>query len=196
MLSFFKRNKILSILFIITVLTIILGVFLTAFFDKTLNEEITFHITQIVQYIKSGNYNSQILFKNEIMNNTIYLLFMWLIGMSIIGIPILLFLYLGKLLTLSFEIVFLIKNIKITGILFSFLYVIPKLTHIFLYFFLLNHAIRFSIVLIKMIFFKKSYNLHLIIKRYSFIFLIIEFSSLLVTFIETCLMPKIFTFII
>lgn len=196
MISFFKKNKILSLLLSITIFSFIMGIFLTAFFDKQINEEITNNITNLVNQIEMGKYYSHLNLFREIKFNTIYILFLWLIGISIIGIPILICLYLVRLFTVSFEMVFLIKNIKVAGLLFSIFYMIPKFVNLIICFFLLNHSVRFSIILIKMIFFKKNYNLSLIMKRYGIVFLLSELSTLLITLIEIFLIPKLFPFII
>ena len=196
MISFFKKNKVLSILLTISFLAIIIGIFLMSFFDKKINKEITNNITILVNQIKMGKYYSHLNLFYEIKFNTIYILLLWLIGISIIGIPILIFLYLIRLFTISFEIVFLIKNIKIVGLLFSVLYIIPKFMNILVCFFLLNHSVRFSIILIKMIFFKKNYNLSLIMKRYGIIFLLSFIFTILITLMEVFLIPKLFPFVL
>ena len=196
MLKFIKKNKLLSILLIITFFAIINGIFITAFFDEKINNEITNNITALVNQVRTGKYNSHFNVFREIKFNSIYILLFWLIGISIIGIPILIVLYLLRLFTVSFEMIFLIKNIKITGILFSLFYMIPKFINIIIYFFLLNHSVRFSIILIKVIFFKKNYNLSLIMKRYGIILILSELFVVLITLIENLLMPKLFSFIL
>lgn len=196
MLKFIKKNKLLSILLIITFFAIINGIFITAFFDEKINNEITNNITALVNQVRTGKYSSHFNVFREIKFNSIYILLFWLIGISIIGIPILIVLYLLRLFTVSFEMIFLIKNIKITGILFSLFYMIPKFINIIIYFFLLNHSVRFSIILIKVIFFKKNYNLSLIMKRYGIILILSELFVVLITLIENLLMPKLFSFIL
>lgn len=196
MLKFIKKNKLLSMLLIITFFAIINGIFITAFFDEKINNEITNNITALVNQVRTGKYSSHFNVFREIKFNSIYILLFWLIGISIIGIPILIVLYLLRLFTVSFEMIFLIKNIKITGILFSLFYMIPKFINIIIYFFLLNHSVRFSIILIKVIFFKKNYNLSLIMKRYGIILILSELFVVLITLIENLLMPKLFSFIL
>ncbi len=196
MISFYKKNKLLFILIILTVLIFLISFFATAFFDKKTNTAITNNIILFIHQIKNGKYNFIDSFNTELINTSLYILFIWLIGISIIGIPVIIFLYATKLFAIILEITFLVKNIKITGIFFPFLYIIPKLLSIVIYFFLLNHAIRFSIVLIKMLFFKKKYNLQLITKRYIIMLIIIELVSLIVIVIENLLIPKFFHFII
>lgn len=195
MIPFFKKNKVLSILLTLSFFAVIIGIFLTAFFDKKMNKEITNNIIMLVNQIKLGKYYSHLNLFHEIKFNAIYILLLWLIGMSIIGIPILIFLYLIRLFTMSFEIAFLIKNIRVVGLLFPVLYIIPKFMNILVCFFLLNHSVRFSIILIKMIFFKKNYNLSLIVKRYGIVFLLVFISTILITLIEVFLIPKLFPFV-
>ena len=58
-------------------------------------------------------------------NQALYIILIWLLGFSIIGIPIILFSFFLKIFTLGFSICNIIIMYNIKGILFSFLYIFP-----------------------------------------------------------------------
>ena len=195
-MKYIKKNKLLKILLIITILTVLISIYLTATIDKSTKEEITNNIITLKNTLKTSKVSNLGIFTKTLSNNLITTSIIWLLGISIIGIPIVLGIYLFKVLLLSLEIIFFIINIKYTNIFFIIIYLLPSILNIFLYFILLYYSINYSIILIKVIFLKKDYKLKLITKRYIKILIFVLISMFISSLIEILLIPRILIFLI
>ena len=59
--------------------------------------------------------------------NVIYVLVIWLLGISVIGIPVTLFMFFSKAFILGFSISSIIMNYQLKGCLVAFFYIFPLL---------------------------------------------------------------------
>jgi len=196
MLTFLKKNKTLTIIVIISIISFILGIVIAALLDTNTKQEINNNINILASNITNNvNSNINILKKSLIDSNTL-LIVIWLLGISIIGVPINTTIYILKVIILSLEITFLILNLKLVSIPFILVYMIPKLINIFLLFILLYYSSNFSIILFNLLFKHREYNMRLIIKRYSKLFIIILLLNTVITILEIIVLPNLLTFLI
>ena len=97
MIKFIKNNKLLFILIVLTLITLISGIFFNTLIDISTKKDITNNINSLIT-----NYNSQSnLIKSFIptFSSSLFLeLLIWIFGISIIGCIIVLFLFLFKVL--------------------------------------------------------------------------------------------------
>ena len=191
-----KKNKLLKILIILTIIIVIISIYLSATLDKTTKEEITNNIIVLKNTIKTSKITNLSTLIKSFSNNLITASIIWLLGISIIGIPIVLGIYLFKVLLLTLEIIFFIINIKYTNIFFIFIYLLPSILNILIYFILIYYSINYSLILIKVLFFKKDYKLKQITKRYIKILLLILLSIFITNLIEILLIPRILILLI
>lgn len=196
MIKFIKNNKILSILLFLTLITIIIGIITYAMIDNNIKKDINTNILNLKNNIKTNKLITLNIIKNKILGNTLLNTFIWLFGVSIIGIPIILILYLSKVYILSLETISLLMNIKNTSILFIIVYLIPNIINLLIMFFLVYYSISYSSILIKLLFLKKEYNIKKITKRYIKILLITTILILISTLIDIFIIPKILKFLI
>lgn len=187
MKKIWKKNKLLAILLLIIVITQLIGILIPIFIPNNTKEEITNNILIWQDNIKNQSNN----IKNTIINNESFIITIWLIGISIIGIPIILLLYLSKLLVCVLELIFLIINIKkISPILIPF-YIIPKIMILLVSFILIYHSLNFSLLLTKQLFLKRNIPIKDEAKKYLKIGFIITIIILLLSIIEEFLISKI-----
>ena len=106
MKKIWKKNKLLAILLLIIVITQLIGILIPIFIPNNTKEEITNNILIWQDNIKNQSNN----IKKTIINNESFIITIWLIGISIIGIPIILLIYLSKLLVCVLELIFLITS--------------------------------------------------------------------------------------
>lgn len=161
--------------------------------DKVLVSE---YLSNFVSQINNG-YDSLFLFKNSLINNGIFAFLIWILGVSIIGIPIILFLFFFKSFVFGFSISSIIVNYGFKGILFSFSYIFPhQVINLCVYGVLTNYSLIFSIKLIGMIFKKVDFNIRGAFNRYFrifiFCFLVLILSSLFESFISPLFMGFVF----
>jgi len=124
------------------------------------------------------------------INNTMNVTIIWLLGISLIGIPLLLMILLGKIITLAIEIAFIIKSIKKIKILWAILYLIPKTCYTIIVFFMVYYAIEYSSLLIKTLFLKKEYNLKNITKQYRKVLWLSIMTIAITSIIELIIIPN------
>jgi len=155
MISFLKKNKIFSILLFLTLITSIIGLFIPALLKdddkKIVIENIEFLEKQIQTGSLSMERGSEVIVENIFTTGLI-----WALGISIIGIPIIIFLYLSKVLLLSTELSFLLTTIKGFHSLWIPIYYFPMFLQMFLLFLLVYYAVNYSLFFIKVLFLKQE----------------------------------------
>lgn len=134
-------------------------------------------------------------FINSISSNLLYLIIIWILGISIVGIPIIIFLLFLKGFILGFSISSIIIVYGFNGLLMAFITQFPHNIILIVTFLLLGfYAINFSIHLFQVLFLKKDFNLSLYFKRYNQISLICLSSIIICSIIETFLIPFLIKF--
>ena len=188
MKKIWKTNKLLAILIIIIGLTQLIGILIPILIPNNTKEEITNNIIIWQDNIKNQSNNN---IKNTILKNESFIITIWLLGISIIGIPIILLIYLSKLLVCVLELIFLIINIKKVSLILIPFYIIPKIMILLVSFILIYQSLNFSLLLTKQLFLKRNILIKEETKKYLKIGLIITIIILLLSIIEEYLISKI-----
>ena len=133
-----------------------------------------------------NNYNSSLeLFFKTLFNYFIYIIVIWILGISIIGIPLVLFMYLFKFFVFGFSLSSIINSFGFKGIVISLLDLFPhKFTFLIVLLLVTFYSLSFSIKLIKNLFFKKVINLKEAMSKYFKILIICLSISLIITLYE------------
>lgn len=189
-LGFKIDKKIYIFLIIITMTALITGALCVSLLNKndksTLIEYFgTFKNNYInIDYLKS--------FKELIINNYSMIALIWLLGISIIGLPVMIILYFSKVFTIGFSIGTIIYNCKLKGILISLGYITPHLIiNTLILILLLVYAISFSIKLFESIIKKKSIDFNIIMNKYIKVLVFVLIVNLLMVLFETFITPII-----
>ena len=162
--------------------------------DKNLTIE---YINEFTNNIKDNKLDYLFALKNNLFSNLSYIILIWLLGISIIGLPIMLIMFFSKSFILGFSIGAVLETYKAKGILFSLVYVFPgQVINLLFLLLLMMYAMSFSFKLIYAIFKKKSLDFKLVMNRYFKIFLLVLIVTLLMTLYDTFLMPKLIKLII
>lgn len=181
---------------------IVLGVIIGSIFSNIvgLNDKnlIIDKIKLFIDNIDNNNLNSILSFKNSISINLIYIIIIWIFGMTLIGIPFCIFLLFFKSFVLGFSISAFILTYGYKGIILGILYLLfGQLINIFVLMILTIYGIMFSFKLIKLIF--KNNNSNIIakfLKNYCLILVITILFSILSSVLETFLLPALIKLII
>jgi len=186
-----KFDKHLMIFLIILLLVAIIagGVFVTILNqdDKTL---IINHLDLFLNNLENNKTDYLFVLKNNLITNISYLLIIWLLGISVIGLPIIVVMYFSKIFMLGFTLGSIILSYGYKGILFSLLYVFPAQIIILLISLLLvMYAMSFSFKLIYVIFKRKSMDFKNIMNRYFKILLFCLIITILFSLYDTYIMP-------
>jgi len=187
--EYLKMNKkifiFLSVLFIVAIVA-------GSIFSVTLNDNDTKLVnTYLDNYINSINDNT-IIFKdtfiNSISSNLIMTIIIWLLGISVIGLPIIIFLFFYKCFVIGFAISSILMKYKVKGLLLSIFYIFPHhIINILLTMVLISYAFIISIKIINAVIKRKEMSFKDITYKYLVILgltcLVLVFSSLYEAFI-------------
>lgn len=137
-------------------------------------------------------------FLNVFSVNYLYMLLIWIFGLSIIGIILNPFILYFKSFIIGFSVGIIISVYSYLGILGSLLYLFPHLLiNLLVYTLLSFYGIKLSIKLFKALFLHKNFNFKELVKKYLKILGLASIILLITTLYETFLadfVMKIFTF--
>lgn len=197
----FKKNR---KIFIFIAILLTLGLISGSLFITILNDSdkkmVLETITNYFNQIKSSKVDFLYSFRTSSISNLLYIIFIWLLGISIIGIPIIILLLFIKSFILGFSISSIICKYKIGGIPLSLSYIFPHhILNIITICFVSMYSLKVSLSLVKLITSKKQINFKVIMRKYLGVLIIAVLLSIVSSSIETFMTPyfiRIFSFII
>lgn len=179
-----KDKKIYISLIIVMIISFVFGLFFITILTDSDKSLVLNHISLYFDNIKSGSN-----LYNNIMNNNITVILLWILGFSIIGFPIIICMLFYKGFTLMFSITSIIYNFRVNGILLSLIYVFPHLILNLLFYFIVSfYSFKLCLNLIGTIFNKTKiksnfYKKYIIVLIVSILFVTIS------ALYETYLLP-------
>lgn len=167
-------------------------------------EEQNLAVSYFDNFINSVKHNtcniSFRVFMNSLITNLSYVIIIWLMGISIIGVPIIVILIFFKGFVVGFSIGLVVFKYKLIGLFGAILYVLPhNLISVAAIILVSLYAIIFSINLSLSAFRKKTISFRNTMGRYSRIGIFSVFLMIVATIIEVFLMPvliKLFLLVI
>lgn len=188
-----KRNNILVSIIIIFTLGLIFGsIYITIL--KT-NEKTTI-LNEVSNYFLSINkmtIDDKInIFKDSLISNLIYFTSLWLLGISVIGIPIIIIMVFFKSFILSFSISSIFAKYGFKGILGAFLYIFPSsIITTILMIILSTYSLLLSIRIFKSAFLKKNINFKTFMGKYFFLLVISILICVLCSLFDAFISPSL-----
>ena len=185
-------------LFIISIAVI--GIFVGIVFANVINkadkvlveDKLTTYFLNIKDN-KNINYFGNLL--NSFLNNNLYLIIIWLLGLSIIGIVLNNFIIFFKSFVIGFSIGSIINVYLYKGIIGALIYIFPHhIINILVYVVLIYHANNFSIKLFKTLFLKQDNKIKELMPKYLKILLYCFTAHSISAILETFLSPFIIKF--
>lgn len=195
------RNNSSIYLFVIILLLmgVIFGATIVNSLHSELKQDLLFYLKQFFSQADKDNIGEpSVVWKESYISQLMYISIIWVLGISIIGLPIILFLLFLKGIVVGFTVGFLVDQMGIEGFLLAMVSVLPQnLIVIPIYIFISTISIGFSIQLIKQLFIKKQTNSILPeLVGYSFLFLIVGIILLVSSCFEGYISPKLMKFVI
>ena len=188
------RNKIkynkrtMLFLTILVIIGIISGAFLSVVLNSNDKQLVSDNIKSFIENINS--YNNINIFKNTILINILMVLGIWLLGISVIGLIIVIFFVFWKAFTLSFTISSFILTFNIKGIILAFIYIFPHLIiNLLIIMYVGSFAIKFSTLIIRCIFNKVNLDLRKLMIVYFKVLLISIIIIIVTSLFESFIMP-------
>ncbi|MCR6596748.1 stage II sporulation protein M [Bacillus halotolerans] len=156
-------------------------------------EDLYYYLSQFFGQLSDGKQaSSSDMFWQSIFHNVKYLGLMWILGISVIGMPIIFIMIFLKGIVVGFTVGFLVNQMGISGFFLSFVSVLPQnVLLIPAYLIMGTCAIAFSLKLIRQLFVKRSLHDAPIqwFGRYAVVLLIILFLALISSLFEAYMSP-------
>lgn len=191
---FIVNRKVMVFLFGIMFLGVISGSILPIFMSASDKELVCNYLSGFVDEVCSG-VDYLFLFKNGILCDGVFSFFIWVLGVSIIGIPIVLLLFFSKCFIFGFSISSIIINYGFKGVLISFIYVFPhNVISLVFYCFLTCYSLLFSFKLIGFIFKKSEFNIRKYFYKYFKLYILCFIVLLICVLYDSFVNPFILNF--
>lgn len=196
-----KINNIKRIIFpskkinIFTLCILLLGIIAGAIFvniigfnDKNL---VLDKIKLFINNINDGSINTVTFFKNSISTNLLYVIIIWVLGLTMVGILFNIFILFIKGFIFSFSIASFILTYGYKGIILSLLYLLfGQFLNIVVILMVSIYSIMISTSLLKLIFKDDNISIRKQLKNYFIILLIAIIISIISSLFETFLLPS------
>lgn len=188
-----KDKKQFIIIFVICTVAFIIGVLLPSILNEENRKIIQTSLNSFFDTIKNNQLKTNELLFKTLTSNIIIDLILWLLGISIIGILIVIILLGYKSLSLGFTISSIISTYKLNGVIKALIYIVPNIINLFIFFVISYYSISFSLMLFNYLFGKKEYNKRIIVNRYLKLLVISIIILIFSSVIETYVVPKLFS---
>jgi stage II sporulation protein M len=150
-----------SSVYIFVIVLFLIGVIFGAVVVNSLSfsqkEDLFYYLTQFFGQLTTGKETGENdLFMQSLLHNSKYIGLMWLLGISIIGLPVILIMLFIKGMVVGFTVGFLVNQMAWDGFLLSFVSVLPQNVIIIpTFIFMTVITVNFSLQMIKRQFMKK-----------------------------------------
>lgn len=193
-----KVNKKTLLFFtILLIIGIIAGSIFMAILSETDKKLVTDYFNNYISNIENNKLNYLEGIKNGLFNNLLYIIIIWILGISIIGIPIVTIMFFIKSFTLGFSIASIVFNYKLKGCLLNFINIFPhQMIYFLIYMLITTYSIFFSLKMINSIINKKNMDFKVMMNKYVKILIISVIAITIGIIIETFITPLLIKIII
>lgn len=188
-----KLDKNLSIFLIIL---LIIGLIAGSIFSSILNTSdkilVNEHLNSFLTNIEQNKINTLETFKNNFFQDLFNSILIWLLGISVIGLPIIIIIYFSSSFILGFTIGSIITTFKLKGCLFAFIYVFPfEIINLLVFMLLVMYSMTFSFKMIYSVLKKKTIDFKIMINKYLIILFITIIINLVTAIYNSYFLPII-----
>lgn len=193
-----KVNKKTLLFFtILLIIGIIAGSIFMAILSETDKKLVIDYFNNYISNIENNKLNYLESIKNGLFNNLLYIIIIWILGISIIGIPIVTIMFFIKSFTLGFSIASIVFNYKLKGCLLNFINIFPhQMIYFLIYMLITTYSIFFSLKMINSIINKKNMDFKIMMNKYVKILIISVITITIGIIIETFITPLLIKIII
>lgn len=186
-----KNNQRLILFLIgISIIGLLFGSIFITIISKQDQSLVQNYIKEFMDTIKIGKLNYITAIQNTLVGNLSYTIIIWLLGISIIGIPIIIFLYFAKSFMIGFTVASFIFNYKWKGILYALFYIFPHhLINLILFTLLMVYSLKFSFYMIDSILKKKTMHFKILMNPYLGVLILVTVILLLTSLYEAFVVP-------
>ena len=183
-------------LLVIVIVGVVSGSIFSAIIDTHDKKMVVDYLTEFFNNVKSGKLNYDTSIINTLFFTVGSAIIIWLLGVSVIGFFIVLFMLFMKAFVLGFSIGSIIINFKLKGILIGTIYAFPhQIINILVFMLLSAYALIVSFKIMKCMTGKKTLDFKGIMNRYMTVLLFSGIVLIITSVYEVYLMPKLLNII-
>lgn len=188
-----KRNKkILVFLITLGMIALVTGSIFSIMLNNGDKNLVTNYITNFFDSINNNTINTISALKNGLISSGVYVLLVWILGISVIGVLVILFMYFSKLFIIGFSISSIINNYGLKGCLLALSYIFPhEIINIIIYTVLSLYTIKISSKIIFSILKKQKMDFKIVMNKYILVLVFSMFAITLTTLFEIFITPKL-----
>ncbi|MEC2075771.1 stage II sporulation protein M [Metabacillus fastidiosus] len=152
------QSSIYLFVFVLFLMGVIFGAIIVNSMNINQKEDLYYYLSRFFGQVSEGKIASSIdMFKQSFFHNMKYLGLMWVLGISIIGLPVILVMLFIKGMVVGFTVGFLVNQLGWKGFLLSFVTVLPQnILLIPAFIVMCAVAISFSLKMVKQLYMKKT----------------------------------------
>lgn len=196
-----KRNihinkNLFVFLLVIVIVGIVAGSIFSTIIDSNDKKMVLDYLSNFFENAKDGKLNYDTSIVNTLVFTVGFALIMWILGISIIGFFVVIFMLFMKAFILGFSISSIIASFGFKGVLLAFVYAFPHhIINLLVFMLLTAYALIISYKLIKCITSKKPLDLKPIMHRYSIVLGVSLVLFIVTSLYEVYIVPKLLSFI-
>ena len=192
-----EQKKIYIFLIIVMLIGLILGIIYAVILNKSDHAIVTTSLDSFFTSIKNNDIDYKSALINSLVGNISFVTFIFLLGISIIGIPLIIFSLASSAFIFGFSLSSIIYTYHFDGILKAITYLFPhQLITLLMSLFLGFYALYFGIKLFKYLFRGIDINLRSSMKRYLQVYITVLLIFVLCSFIEVFLSPALIKLVV
>lgn len=192
-----EQKKIYIFLIIVMLIGLILGIIYAVILNKSDHALVTTSLDSFFTSIKNNDIDYKSALINSLVGNISFVTFIFLLGISIIGIPLIIFSLASSAFIFGFSLSSIIYTYHFDGILKAITYLFPhQLITLLMSLFLGFYALYFGIKLFKYLFRGIDINLRSSMKRYLQVYITVLLIFVLCSFIEVFLSPALIKLVV
>lgn len=184
------NKRIILFLSGLSLIGLIFGSIFITIISKEDQSLIQSYIENFMNTVQAGKLNHMDAIKNTLVSSLSFTSIIWMLGISIIGIPIIIFMYFTKSFMIGFSIASFILKYKLKGLVYAVAYIFPHhLINLIVFTLLMVYSIKFSYYLLNSILKKKTIHFKNLMNPYLSILVIVVVTLLITSLYETFVVP-------
>lgn len=192
-----EQKKIYIFLIIVMLIGLILGIIYAIILNKSDHALVTTSLDSFFTSIKNNDIDYKSALINSLIGNISFVTFIFLLGISIIGIPLIIFSLASSTFIFGFSLSSIIYTYHFNGILKAITYLFPhQLITLLMSLFLGFYALYFGVKLFKYLFRGIDINLRSSMKRYLQVYVTVLLIFIGCSFIEVFLSPALIKLVV
>ena len=185
------KKRLFKVLTLLIIAGFIFGLLYIAIISKSNKELIKNTFNTLFLNIHNNSYNYTTSLINNIKSNVLLTLIVWILGISIIGIPCSIIYLFYKSFVLGFTCSSIIYVYGLKGIIPMFIFIFPLVIDLLVILIVVFYAVQFSNRLYLYLFKRKTINMDVIARKYTKLLIIMLLILLIASLFSSFLVPKL-----